>query len=323
MRARGWALVVILLGCRGTTGSGGSAGNGGHGPHATFDATPSTAASTGPALVTADAAGASASAAASNAATSAASSSARAARAGDAGPARCRVLRGPVELPVRSQVALALRGDSVDAILNDDGKPRTVAFPVAPVAPPGAPGSPAPALESLDGGAFAGYPVACGVAGDKVFCPDHSGAIHRANRAGGGDRIVASSRTGSRIGVAPFAGSHTALAYLSSRQTSEGWVSEAWLAVDDEAPVRLSEDGSGATSITLGARGSSLLAVSADVRTALTALHVRPVTFEARAKLGEDTVVFVGGPGERRTTPTIAIPETGPAWALLPLAKDV
>jgi hypothetical protein len=123
--------------------------------------------------------------------------------------------------------------------------------------------------------------------------------------------------------VAPFAGSHTALAYLSSRQTSEGWVSEAWLAVDDEAPVRLSEDGSGATSITLGARGSSLLAVSADVRTALTALHVRPVTFEARAKLGEDTVVFVGGPGERRTTPTIAIPETGPAWALLPLAKDV
>ena len=100
-------------------------------------------------------------------------------------------------------------------------------------------------------------------------------------------------------------------------------MSEAWLAVDDEAPVRLSEDGSGATSITLAARGPSVLAVSADVRSALTALHVRPVTFETRARLGEDIVVFVGGPGERRTTPTIAIPETGPAWALLPLAKDV
>ena len=100
-------------------------------------------------------------------------------------------------------------------------------------------------------------------------------------------------------------------------------MSEAWPAVDDEAPVRLSEDGSGATFIVLAARGSAVVAASVDARTALTALHVRPVTFEGHAKLGEDVVVFVGGPGERRMTPSLVLPASGPAWALLPIAKDV
>ena len=81
------------------------------------------------------------------------------------------------------------------------------------------------------------------LAGDHVFCADRTGAVHRTSRDGAGDCLVASSRTGSRIAAAALGGSHTALGYLASRQTSEGWVSEAWLAVDDEAPVRLSEDG--------------------------------------------------------------------------------
>jgi hypothetical protein len=100
-------------------------------------------------------------------------------------------------------------------------------------------------------------------------------------------------------------------------------VSEAWLAVDDELPVRLSEDGSGATSLVLAARKGSVLAVSVDARAALTTLHVRPVTFEGRVQLGENVVVFVGGPGDRRTAAAIALPPSGVAWALLPIPKDI
>jgi hypothetical protein len=232
------------------------------------------------------------------------------------------VVRGPIELPIRSPAALAVRGESLEVVLNDDGKPRTSSFASPPM--PAPPASPTPAAhEPADGGATPGYPVACALAGDHVFCADRTGAVHRTTREGGSSRLVASSRTGSRIAAAALAGSHTALGYLASRQTSEGWVSEAWLAVDDEAPVRLSEDGSGATSLVLAPRKASVVALAVDARAALTALHVRPVTFESQAVLGEDVVVFVGGPGDHRTAGAIVLPPAGQGWALLPIAKDI
>jgi hypothetical protein len=234
----------------------------------------------------------------------------------------CRLLRGPVELPLKAPAALVARGDNLDAVLDGDGKARVVTFPVTPIPPPG---TPPPAAEPAAGGAGAGYAVPCALAGDQVFCADRTGAVHRAARDGSGDRIVGSSRTGSRIAAAPLAGTHVALGYLASRQTSEGWVSEAWLVVDDASPVRLSEDGSGATSLALAPRGAGALALYVDARAALTAMHARPVTFEGgAAHLGEDAVVFVGGPGDRRTSGALIAPASNdPAWALLPIAKDV
>lgn len=206
----------------------------------------------------------------------------------------------------------------LDVLLNDDGKPRIVAFPAS------APSPAAVALrEPVDGGAGRGYAVPCGLAGDRVFCPDRTGAVRRSARDGSGDRVVASSRTASRISTASLGGSHEALAYLASRQTTEGWVSEAWLAVDDEPPVRLSEDGAGATFVTLAPRGSAVLALGLDARSALSALHVRPITFEGKARLGDDVVVFVGGPGDRKMAAALAVPPSGPAWALLPIAEDM
>jgi hypothetical protein len=230
------------------------------------------------------------------------------------------VIRGPVELPVRSPAALVVRRETLDVVLNEGGKPRTASFPTGAIPPIAAPPA---AREAADGGTAAGSAVACAASADHLFCPDRTGAVHRTTREGAGDYLAASSRSGSRISAATLADSHTALGYLASRQTSEGWVSEAWLAVDDEAPVRLSEDGSGATSLALASRKASVMALTVDARAALTALHVRPVTFEGHAQLGEDEVVFVGGPGDRRTAATIALPPSGPAWALLPISRDI
>jgi hypothetical protein len=222
----------------------------------------------------------------------------------------CRTLVGPLAMPLKAAAALAAGAEGLDVVQNDDGKPRTT---VVKVASPPAPGD----------GSSGGYAVPCAVAGDRLYCPDHTGAVHRAGRDGAGDRIVASSRSGSHVAAAVVGGTHAALAYLASRQTSEGWVSEAWIGVDDDAPVRLSEDGSGATGLTLVQRGPSLLAMSVDSRAALTAMHARPVAFEGgHLKLGEDAVVFVGGPGDRRTAGTVVAPSSGPAWGLLPIAKD-
>jgi hypothetical protein len=240
-------------------------------------------------------------------------------RSADASATFCRAVRGPVALPIRGAAALVARGDRVDAVLDDDGRPRVVTFAAAPAASSG----PLAAPEPADAGAPNGLWMPCATAGEVAFCPDRSGAIHRASLTGEGDRIVASGRTGTRVAAGTLAGGHAALAYLASRKTTEGWVSEAWLAVDDEAPVRLSEDGSGATAVDLASRGGSLVALSVDARAALTALHARPVTYDGGVRLGEDAVVFVGGPGDRRTAASLILPPAGPGLALLPIAKDM
>jgi hypothetical protein len=236
----------------------------------------------------------------------------------------CRLLRGPIELPQKAPAALAARGETLDVVLDGDGKPRTISFPVTPVSNATTAAS-VPAPEPAPGGAGTGYAVPCALAGEQVFCADRTGAVHRTARDGSGDRIVGSSRVGSRIAAAALPGDHAVLGYLASRQTSEGWTSEAWLVVDDASPVRLSEDGSGATSLALTQRGAGVLALYVDARAALTAMHARPVMFEGgAAHLGEDAVVFVGGPGDRRTRGAIVAPTSkDPAWALLPIAKDV
>jgi hypothetical protein len=227
-------------------------------------------------------------------------------------------VRGPIELPLKSAVTLFLRGDSLEALQNDDGRPRLTAFGTGP-----APTSSPPAREAAEPGVTSrGLGVACARAGEYAFCPDRSGGVHRSRLEGTGDRIVASSRAGSRVG-AGLLGARAAVSYLASRKTSEGWVSEAWLTVDDDPPLRISEDGSGATSLALAEHKGGLFALAIDARAALTALHARTIAYDGQVRLGEDVVVFVGGPGDRRTGAALGVPGSGPGWALLPIAKDV
>jgi hypothetical protein len=237
----------------------------------------------------------------------------------DASAGACRVLRGPIEFSLRAPALLVSRGDSVDAIFNEDGHPRIVSHAAtAPVLGPVPSGR-----EPAQGDRATGLAVPCAAAEKRVFCPDRGGAIHRTTLGASEDQVVASSRPASRIAAATIAGAHVALAYLASRQTSEGWVSEAWLAVDEDRPLRISEDGSGATALALAPRGSELLALMIDARTALTAMHARTIAYGAPARLGDDAVVFVGGPGDRRTRAALAVPSTGAGWSLLPIARDV
>jgi hypothetical protein len=242
-----------------------------------------------------------------------------AARSEDASASFCRIVRGPIELPVRGPAVLVPRGDRIDAVLDENGRPRVASFVVGPVSSTSGP----LAREVIDGGSASAFKIPCAVAGDAAFCPDRAGAIHRTTLTGEGDRVVASSRTGTRVAAGLVGGAHVLLAYLASRKTSEGWVSEAWGEVDDDPPQRLSEDGSGATAVDVAPRGQELIALTIDARAALTAMHARSVGYERGLRLGEDSVLFVGGPGDRQTAAVLALPQTGPGWALLPIAKDV
>jgi hypothetical protein len=230
----------------------------------------------------------------------------------------CRVTAGPIELPRMSPPCLDPKGDEVVVVLNGNGHPRFLPFAAGaqssmPLRSGGAPD---------EGGKRTSLPCAC--AGDVVYCPSGDGAVYRTRGASSAaDLVVAASRPGSRVQAVTFAGSHVALGYLANKKTTEGWVTEAWLSVDDGAPIRLSDEGSGATAIALAPRGDGALALTVDARAALSALHAREIVYGGQVRLGEDTVVFVGGPVDGHTRPAIVAGAGLEGWAFLPLAKDI
>jgi hypothetical protein len=161
------------------------------------------------------------------------------------------------------------------------------------------------------------------VTDDLAFCPDRAGDVHRSTLEGGHEQVVASSFVGTHVSAGRVPGQSAVLVYLARRQTSEGWVTEAWIVGEEGSPERLSEDGSGATSSALAARGSSLIALTVDSRVALTAMHAREIRYDHGLRLGEDVVTFVGGPGDPGSAAALALFPSTAGWALLPIAQDV
>jgi hypothetical protein len=235
----------------------------------------------------------------------------------NAGASTCRLLGGPVQVSVHGAASLESRGDEMLAILNQDGHPAALAFRVGPVAPGVLTWVPSwnPTTRALH--------VPCAVTDDLAFCPDRAGDVHRSTLEGGHEQVVATSFVGTHVSAGRVAGQSAVLVYLARRQTSEGWVIEAWIVGEEGSPERLSEDGSGATSSALAARGSSLIAVTVDSRVALTAMHAREIRYDHGLRLGEDVVTFVGGPGDPGSAAALALFPSTPGWALLPIAQDV
>ena len=158
----------------------------------------------------------------------------------------------------------------------------------------------------------------CAAAGDVLFCPDATGTVH----AWRGEKhaIVAHARAWTDVAAAAI-GEHVALAYLAERVTSEGLVREAWAVLDEGAPVRVSEEGSGATFVELAARGRGLLAMTIDARVAMTPAHARPIAIaDGALKLGADAVVFVGGSAEPHNAGALATSQDGSAFELVAVA---
>ena len=135
-----------------------------------------------------------------------------------------------------------------------------------------------------------------------MYCPDTSGAIHRTHGSGEVDTIVAQSRPGTPIAAAPLGDTNIVLAYVRENTTSEGAVREGMVPLNDGPPVRLSEEGSGATSIELVERDYQIIALTVDARVAMTPTHVVLRVQGGKLDVGKDAVIFVGGPAERHTT---------------------
>jgi len=235
---------------------------------------------------------------------------------GDAGATACRLVYGPAQQSWRGPAALLAGKDGAELVFNEDGAPRVVRALGGPI---DASAKPKPVPASGDVATATAPPCAFG--GGQVFCPSKSGDVVRSAKDGSGRKVVGAHRAGYRIDATTL-GTHALMTYLASRKTSEGWVSEAWAVVDDDPPVRISEDGAGATAIDVAPRDGAVVAMMVDARRASTQVHARVLRYGSKLELGPDAVVFIGGPGDLHTASVIATPAAGTAYALLPLSKD-
>ncbi|MFT3766561.1 MAG: hypothetical protein QM820_13760 [Minicystis sp.] len=247
----------------------------------------------------------------------------------------CRVTRGPVQLPFTGQATLWIDEGSPDrdmrVVFNQNGVPRAAALPSTSSAKPSPPSKngkaadakKAPERLALSEPAERTVLPPCAYAGGQWFCVDKSGGIHRGNALGQEGAVVAQARLGSPVAAASIAGSHVVYAFLADRKTTEGAVTLAFVGLDDNVPMTLSEDGAGATFVTLAARGEEVVAMYIDARRVLTPVHAR-VLNGGGGKLarGPDAVVFVGSGTDARMSGVIAQGQPGNELGLLVIEKD-
>jgi hypothetical protein len=231
----------------------------------------------------------------------------------DAGVTACRALRAPyVDPDFIAPVALRLREDgatpTAQLVFNDTGVPHVVDVPA----------DDKDASAAISASRTRTTLPSCAVAGDAIVCPDASGVV----QAWRGDRhtILARARPGTDVAAATIDGK-LALAFVADHVTSEGVMREAWVVLEGGEPVRISEEGSGATFIELATRGKGLLAMMIDARVAMTPAHARSLALVNGAlSIGPDAVVFVGGSAEPHNGGALATTSDGTAFELVAVA---
>ena len=231
----------------------------------------------------------------------------------DAGLSACRPLRAPyIDPDFIAPVALRIDDRAAvpvaQLIFNDTGIPHIVDVP----------GDTKDASVAIRASRTRTTLPSCAVAGDAVLCPDASGIVQVWR--GEKHSILAHARPGTDVTAATIDG-RLAVAFLMDHVTSEGVMREAWVVVEGGAPVRISEEGSGATFIALAPRGNGLLAMTIDARVAMTPAHARSLTLVNGAlTLGDDAVVFVGGSAEPHNAGALTTTNDGSAFELVAVA---
>lgn len=214
----------------------------------------------------------------------------------DAGPSACRLAYGPAEQAFRGPAAMVTSATELKLVANDGGKPRI--FPV-PLGPPPAASAPAVAPPKPSTFQAMRWPP-CEMAGRWAYCQAAGGNVYRTTLGTTDTKLVAKSQPSTRIAAASLGPDHAVVATLDARRTTEGVMMQAFVTMDDGETQRLSDDGAGATVLRVVPRGSGAVALYLDARTAMVPVHARPISLKGtNLALGDDAVVFVGGPPER------------------------
>jgi hypothetical protein len=233
---------------------------------------------------------------------------------GDAGASSCKLLYGPQEQPFHGAASIAQEGSRLAVVANDSGRARTFGVLLPPPSPPVAP-TPELVFEPMS------YPP-CELAGKSAYCLGRAGAVRKIT--GPVEREVAKARPYTRLAASSLGDGHSVVAYLVEKTTSEGLMLQAYAVLDEGEPIRLSEEGSGATQIALVPMGDKAVALYLDARTAMTPVHAREISLGkgGTLALGTDVVLAVGGPAERGVS-LVGGRMKDATFALVPIPQDV
>lgn len=237
----------------------------------------------------------------------------------DAGPSSCRLAYGPAEQAFRGPAAMVATAGELRLVANDGGKPRIYPVPLGAPPPAAAPVAPPPKPSSF---VAMRWPP-CELAGRWAYCQAAGGAVYRTTLGGTDTKQITKSQPSTRIAAAALGTEHAVVATLDARRTSEGTMMQAFVTLDDGETQRLSDDGAGATVLRVVSRGGDrAVALYLDARTAMVPVHARPLSLRGTdLALGDDAVVFVGGPPERGIELTAATAGNA-LFALVPMGRE-
>lgn len=214
-----------------------------------------------------------------------------------------------------------MSGQELHLVTNDLGRPKETRITIEPV--PAAASAAPPDLPRPAQTYGATWPP-CAVAGTYAFCTGKQGSITRTDLTAQppSPHEIAKGRSSTRISAA-LLDKHTVAAYLDEKQTTEGRTLQAWLVLDDGEPVRLSDDGSGATYVEVVSHGpGTVVAMYLDARAAMVPIHERTLTLKnGKLEIGKDVVVAVGGAPERGISGDIAS-SSKHTFFLIPMPED-
>lgn len=226
--------------------------------------------------------------------------------------APCTIANGPVQLPFTGPVALTTSAEreGATALFNANGALRSIDVALSP------------GKKALANAAEKATSPACAPAGSIVYCVDTSGTIHRHASSGGEVGTMEGARPGAGIAAASLGGKRSIVSFLADRSSSEGKVVVAFASLDGGPPVQVSEDGSGATSLSLVPWGDRAVLLYVDARLAMTPIHARILAAKDKLAMEKDAVVFVGEGSTRAVPAALALGKDGP-FGLFAGGRDV
>jgi hypothetical protein len=157
--------------------------------------------------------------------------------------------------------------------------------------------------------------------GKRNYALRDDGVLEASPKGEATAKTIARARAGTKIAAATF-GDHDMVVFLADQKTSEGVMLQAFASIDGQPPVRVSEDGAGATSVDVVALGDKAVIAFIDARSVMVPVHARMTeTKDGRVVLGKDAVLFIGGAPDPNVAGILASTEKR-AFYILPIARD-
>jgi hypothetical protein len=173
----------------------------------------------------------------------------------------------------------------------------------------------------LDAGSLSAFGRGAAVAGDTAYWVSKGRLVARKLSGGGLQTLAEDARDGTRVSAALVDG-QVVVAYVA-RPAGVGGDATARLWSGAGETLRLSPEGSAASSVTLLETAAGAWALTLEGRTGMTPVHARGLRRRGgKLSLDEDVVIWIGGSAQPLTEVVASLGPSDELWALVAMERD-